>query len=115
VASAYPNADHDIQSVDDDGEMCWIEVKATSGQDERFQWPKAEFERALHARNRYLLVRVYQADTISPVVKVFRDPIGLFLRKGIRLDTAALWGEVEPLNPKAGSARPAATGAPGAL
>lgn len=115
VARVYPNADHDIQSVDDGGETCWIEVKATTGQDGRFQWPKAEFERALHARNRYLLVRVYQADTISPVVKVFRDPVGLFLRNGIRLDTATLWGEVEPLNPKASSACLAATGALSAL
>ena len=98
VTRLYPNADHDIQSVDEDGETCWIEVKATTGQDGRFQWPKAEFERALHARKRYLLMRVYQADTMAPVVRVFRDPIGLFLRNGMRLDMAALWGEVAPLD-----------------
>jgi len=97
VSRTFPNADHDIQSVDEDGETCWIEVKATTGQDGKFQWPKSEFERALHARSRYVLVRVYQADTTSPVVKEFRDPVGMFLNKGMRLDTASLWGEVEPL------------------
>lgn len=98
IAREYPNADHDILSVDDSGNTIYIEVKATTGQDGRFQWTKAEFERALQARECYWLYRVYLADTTSPFFKVFRDPINLFLEHGMRLDTAALYGEVEPLS-----------------
>ena len=58
IADTDPGADHDILSVDDDGEDLWIEVKATTGRDGRFRWPKAEFEKAVEKRDRYILWRV---------------------------------------------------------
>ena len=65
--------------------------------DGRFSWPRAEFERAVSGRERYVLCRVYEANTVSPTIKMFRDPIGLLLDKGIGVDIANLAVEVEPL------------------
>ncbi len=55
-----PGADHDIQSIGEDGGPIWIEVKSTTGQDGRFEWSIAEFEKALHEGNRYQLWRIYE-------------------------------------------------------
>ncbi len=76
VSESKPASDFDILSVDEDGGELFIEVKATSGRDGRFQWSRSEFERALQERGRYILYRVYQAEARSPVVRSFRDPIG---------------------------------------
>ena len=97
VADQDPDADFDIQSVDDDGEDIWIEVKSTTGREGRFRWPKAEFEKAIAKRNRYILWRVYEADTLKPCVKPFRDPVGILLRKGMRLDIDTFNAMVEPM------------------
>jgi hypothetical protein len=91
-----PNADHDIRSVDDDGEDLWIEVKATLGRSGNFQWSLAEFKRALKERSRYVLVRVYDAATTEPPFKRFRDPISLYREGEIRLNISSLSGQVEP-------------------
>ena len=92
-----PGADHDIQSVDDDGQTLWIEVKSSTGRDGRFRWPKAEFEKAIGERKRYILWRVYKADSASPTIKPFRDPIGLLIRNRMGLDINSLSAEIESL------------------
>jgi hypothetical protein len=97
VADQNPSADFDIMSIDDDGEDIWIEVKSTTGRDGRFRWPKAEFEKALEKRNKYILWRVYEANTVKPSVKPFRDPVGIMIRKGMRLDIGTFNAVVEPM------------------
>jgi len=91
-----PDADHDIRSVDDDGEDLWIEVKGTLGRTGQFQWSVAEFKRALQERSRYVLVRVYDAASSEPPFKRFRDPIMLYRQGDIRLDISTLSGLLEP-------------------
>ena len=66
-----PGADHDIRSVDEDGEPLWIEVKSTTGTDGYFDWSSREFKKALHSGDSYELWRVYQADTRQPTAKLF--------------------------------------------
>jgi len=92
-----PGADYDILSVDDYGEDLWLEVKSTTGKDGRFRWPKAEFERAIRKRSRYILCRVYEAHTTYPSVKEFVDPINLLLLQRMRLDIATLNAQIEPM------------------
>jgi hypothetical protein len=92
-----PNADHDFLSVDDDGGDLWIEVKATTGKDGRFEWSRAEFELARLKRQRYLIWRVYEADTEMPTLREFRDPLALFSSATIDLDVGTLIVKVEPL------------------
>ncbi|HEY1832774.1 MAG TPA: DUF3883 domain-containing protein [Acidimicrobiales bacterium] len=97
TSDADPFADHDIKSVDDDGQDLWIEVKSTTGRDGRFSWPGAEFRLAVRARNRYVLYRVYEADTTTPTWSRVRDPIGRFETGGLRLDLDRLVGDIGPL------------------
>ncbi|HBB98592.1 MAG TPA: hypothetical protein DC054_24680 [Blastocatellia bacterium] len=97
IAKDFPTADYDILSVDDDGEDLVIEVKATTGTDGRFHWSRAEFQRALESRERYLLYRVFLATSCAPVVRAFRDPINILSIGSLRLDVEVLHGEVEPL------------------
>ncbi|HVA73052.1 MAG TPA: DUF3883 domain-containing protein [Acidimicrobiales bacterium] len=97
VAADAPFADHDIKSVDDDGQDLWVEVKSTTGRDGRFSWPGAEFRLAVRVRRRYLLYRIYEADTTSPSWICVRDPIGYFENGGLRLDLDRLVGDIGPL------------------
>jgi len=97
IADQDSGADFDILSVDDDGEDIWIEVKSTTGIDGRFRWPKSEFEKAIEKRNRYILWRVYEASSVTPRVKPFRDPVGILLRKGLRLDIGTFNAMIEPM------------------
>lgn len=92
-----PVADHDVLSVADDGGDLWLEVKGTRGCHGRFDWPRAEFDRARRERGRYVLCRVYEADTVSPAVRRIVDPVGKLLDGQIRLDIATLAAEVPPL------------------
>ncbi len=96
VAKDNPAANHDIVSIDADGETIWIEVKASSGIDGRFRWSRSEFELAVHARERYILYRVYGADTVRPTVKAFRNPVAMLVGDRLRLDLAVLQAEIEP-------------------
>jgi Domain of unknown function (DUF3883) len=64
VADAQPLADHDIRTVDSDGQTVWVEVKASTGRHGRFRWPRTEFRLALRARDRYVLFRVYEAHEV---------------------------------------------------
>jgi hypothetical protein len=93
-----PAADHDILSVADDGGDMWLEVKATTGRHGRFDWPRAEFELALRARERYVLCRVYEAQTSNPTVRREQDPVAKLLAGSMRLDVASLAAEVAPLS-----------------
>ena len=96
-AEEFPTADFDILSVDEDGEDLTIEVKATTGSDGRFHWSRAEFQRALRERGRYVLYRVYRATSLKPVVRAFRDPAALLAIGTLRLNVEVFHGEVEPL------------------
>jgi hypothetical protein len=88
-------ADHDIRSVGEDERTIWIEVKSTTGNDGRFRWSRAEIELATRKRERYILYRVYGADSVRPVVKAFPNPASLLLNGRLRLDVAVLQAEVE--------------------
>ena len=98
VSQGNPGSDFDINSLDDNGKKLWIEVKATSGTDGRFRWSKAEFDKARQYRGQYILYRVYEADTRTPSVKEFRDPVGLLLNDAMKLNVSSLNAEVEALN-----------------
>lgn len=87
-------ADHDILSVADDGGDLWLEVKGTRGRHGRFSWPRAEFTLAVQARDRYVLCRVYEADTVAPTLARIIDPVGKLLAGEIRLDVETLAAEV---------------------
>jgi len=92
-----PNSDHDILSVSDDGGDLFIEVKSTSGSDGWFIWPHAEFKLALKKRSKYILYRVYLADSTNPKYKPFIDPIGMLSQERLRLNIGTLSAQVEPL------------------
>jgi hypothetical protein len=98
TADAIPSADHDIASVDDDdGSELWVEVKSTTGRDGQFSWTAAEFRLAVRARDRYILYRVFEADTTTPSWSRIRDPIGAFEAGELRLDIDRLTGDTGPL------------------
>jgi len=97
IGEEFPTADYDVLSVDDDGADLIIEVKSTTGRDGRFHWTRAEFQRAVSARERYLLYRVYLATSYTPIVRSFRDPIGILANGIVRLDVDVFHGEVEPI------------------
>lgn len=93
VANGDRFADHDITSIDPDGTTVWIEVKATTGRDGRFRWPRAEFQLALRARDGYVLYRVYEAQTTSSTILKI-DPISRFQSGDIDLNLDSLAGDV---------------------
>lgn len=77
TSRTQPGADHDIRSIDEAGQILWIEVKATTGMDGRFDWSRGEFEKAMREGKQYELVRVYQANSANPIAKRFRNPAAL--------------------------------------
>ena len=94
VAHTSASADHDLRSVDDDGGPLYIEVKATRGGDGQFSWPDAEFRLAIEQGDRYVLYRVYEADSTTPIVVPFRNPVRLFQQGKMRLDLKTLKADV---------------------
>jgi hypothetical protein len=111
TADTNPSADHDIASLDDDGSELWVEVKSTTGRDGQFSWSAAEFFLAVRARRRYILYRVFEADTTTPSWSRIRDPIGAFQAGELLLDIDRLTGDTGPLAQSPGtrtdaSARP---------
>ena len=96
VSEANPASDFDIESVDDDGEKLFIEVKATTGPDGKFYWSMPEFQRALQKKNRYILYRVYLVSDPSPIVCPFRNPVALISSGSLHLDIASFRAEVQP-------------------
>ena len=95
VARDDPTADHDIRSVGEDGGTLWIEVKSTSGLDGNFEWPESEVARAMAERERYVLCRVYRADSTTPLVKRFIDPLSMIETGHIRLGLGSVRAQVE--------------------
>ncbi len=95
VARDDPTADHDIRSVTEDGRPLWIEVKSTSGLHGHFDWPESEVAKAMTEREGYVLCRVYQADTRSPLVKCFRDPLSMVESGQMRLGLGSVRAQVE--------------------
>lgn len=91
----HPGADHDIRSIDTEGRPRWLEVKATTGTDGRFEWPRQEFERALRERERYELWRVYRVAEQNPIAKCFPNPAGLLGTRKIVLELAGLRANIE--------------------
>jgi hypothetical protein len=91
-------ANHDILSIADDGGDLWVEVKGTRGRHGRFFWEGAEFNLAVQKRERYVLCRVYEADTVAPSVRRIVDPIGKLDDGQMRLDIATLEAVVPPLS-----------------
>jgi len=96
TADIDPAADHDIQSVDADGEPIFIEVKSTTGRDGRFSWPRSEFRRALAARGRYVFYRIYEAHTLTPPFREVRDPIALLEAGELLVDLESLAVDLGP-------------------
>jgi hypothetical protein len=97
TADHDPFADHDIASLDDDGGELWVEVKSTVGRDGRFSWTAAEFLLAVRTRHRYVLYRVFEADSTTPSWSRIRDPIGAFEAGELRLDIDRLTGDTGSL------------------
>lgn len=95
VSKENPASDYDIESVDEDGETLFIEVKTTTGSDGNFYWSMSEFQRAVRERNRYILYRVYLVGSLSPVVCPFRNPVDQLTSGGLFLDIASLRAEVQ--------------------
>lgn len=98
ASKADPGCDYDILSVDEDGQDLWIEVKSTTAKDGRFQWSKAEFQKALQEGERYVLWRVYEVDTETPSIAPFRNPIALLSRGVMRIDIKNFNAEIAPLS-----------------
>jgi hypothetical protein len=88
-------ADHDIKSIDQDGNPRWLEVKSTTGVDGRFEWSKKEFQKALREGDRYELWRVYKAATTSPVAKCFTNPSAMVAASQLMLDLGSLRASIE--------------------
>lgn len=97
VAKENPAADHDILSIDENDRDLWIEVKSTTRRHGHFQWSISELKKAMKEREQYILWRVYEANTLHPSIKPFRDPVGMIVSHGLQLDIASLSAEVEPL------------------
>lgn len=70
---------YDLMSVDEDGQLIWIEVKATRGSDptEPFYISHAELIEATYRRSRYYVYRVTDVDSASPLITRWADPLTL--------------------------------------
>lgn len=84
------SADHDIQSIDDDGQKRYIEVKGTTGTDASapFDISAAELRIARRERSRYWIYRVLRVDTAAPEIVRFQDPIRMWLDGRARLSVS---------------------------
>lgn len=73
-------ADHDLESVGDDGATIYIEVKSTVSADpgEPFPITSTELRFAARHRTRYFIYRVTCVQEPAPSVTRYRDPIGLW-------------------------------------
>lgn len=92
-----PGADHDIRSIDANGQPRWLEVKSTTGVDGRFDWPRREFEKAFRERERYELWRVYRVADKQPVAKCFPNPSRMLGSRQITLELGMLRANIEKL------------------
>lgn len=97
VSQSSPAANYDIRSIDERGREIWIEVKATTGITGRFTWPRSEFLLAVAKRRHYYLHRVYEADTLNPIVIEIQDPFGRFESGLLAIDLDTLSADAGPL------------------
>jgi len=93
-ADRNPYAPFDIESLDEDGQRIFIEVKSTTADDpgEPFEISEAELRHALKEGERYFVYRVTETHTARPTVTRYEDPLRL-VRLGhaeIRLSGARL-------------------------
>jgi len=84
-------ADHDFESVDDNGSVMYIEVKAVS-RDGRFRWTRNEIDLARRTRIQYWLYLVVDATTASPRIVRYCDPVALWEKGELDLDIAVADG-----------------------
>jgi hypothetical protein len=93
-AKRNPFAPHDIESLDEDGQRIFIEVKSTSESDPSgpFSISRSELMQALRHRSRFYIYRVTSADTATPAVHRYRDPARLLTegRADLRLSDASM-------------------------
>lgn len=75
----HPFAPYDIESLDEDGQRIYIEVKATSASDPRAPFPisREELMHALRLRGRHYIYRVTNVYSASPDISRYRDPARL--------------------------------------
>ena len=92
-----PGADHDIRSIDSEGHPRWLEVKATTGSDGRFDWSRKEFEKAFRERERYELWRIYRVADKAPVAKCFINPAKMLGLRQISLELGSLRARIEDI------------------
>ncbi|HLP66053.1 MAG TPA: DUF3883 domain-containing protein, partial [Rhizobium sp.] len=93
-----PGADHDIRSIDAEGRPRWLEVKATTGTDGRFDWSRKEFEKAFRERDRYELWRVYRVADQAPIAKCFPNPARMLGARQILLELGSLRAKIEDID-----------------
>jgi hypothetical protein len=74
-----PFAPHDIESLDEDGQRIFIEVKSTTNSDPAAAFPisRAELMQAIRHGSRFYIYRVTAVDTARPAVHRYRDPARL--------------------------------------
>lgn len=77
VSKADELADHDIQSVDEDGDTLYIEVKATKGSDPGapFLISQRELDLARAHGPRFVIYRVTDVDSAAPCIWRIPDPL----------------------------------------
>ncbi|MGJ3227096.1 sacsin N-terminal ATP-binding-like domain-containing protein [Micromonospora aurantiaca (nom. illeg.)] len=86
VSRQHPQAPYDIQSVDEHGPR-YIDAKATAGEDPSspILISVGELLTAMEKRGRYWIYRVLRADSDSPRILRFQDPVGKVLDKHAEL------------------------------
>jgi len=74
-----PYAPYDIESLDEDGQRIFIEVKSTTSDDpsDPFEISEAELRCALREAERYYIYRVTETHTARPRVTRYEDPLRL--------------------------------------
>jgi Protein NO VEIN, C-terminal len=91
---------YDITSLNDDGSLRYIEVKATTGDDpsEPFPISTAELRFAFQQRAQYFIYRVTDVKAASPRIHRYRDPMGEIEAQRAYLRTSkALMGLPSPV------------------
>jgi hypothetical protein len=88
-------ADHDLVSLDDDGQPIHIEVKSTDAADpaEPFLIASKEPRFAARHRSRCYIYRLTRVRDARPAITRYKDPIGLWQEGegGHRRDQARMW------------------------
>jgi hypothetical protein len=70
---------YDIVSMDEDGQLIYLEVKSTKGNDptDTFYISQRELIEATVRRSRYYIYRVTDVDSAVPAITRWSDPLGL--------------------------------------